>query len=405
MSESGDIFSGLTKVTKQWKIAKRKADKDDRVRPAHYARFYQYSTRVTIKEVAFRVMEAAYNKASSNGKYHANARQIMYAARPEILDQVDPPIEKLDSQYFTQTVLKDYLENYAPSWRVVWDARGHFEEPHTEKIIGVGGADVINYMSKWGSKIDEVERPEIKMRIETKGPKHRFGSVLFIEKEGFNEQLKDAQIDKKYDLAIMSTKGMPVKAACDLLSTLQSKVTIYVLHDFDKAGFIILKTLRRGTRMSSGADVVDLGLRIGDIDGLPFEPTFERGNTIGKLRQCGATQEEIEYIAGGGRVELNAMMSDEFIEFVEKKLESHGVKKVIPDDGTLNAAYKRACYAREIDEKLGEIEKDIKETEIPEGLKGRLQKRLKEAPTMSWDEAVWDIANDDEEDKKDDKKD
>ncbi len=145
MSESADIFSGLSKVTKQWKTAKRNADKDDRLRPRQYARFYTRSTRVTIRDVAFDVMEKAYNKASSNGKYYANARQMMYAARPDILDRVDPPINTLDSQYFTQTILKDYMEMYSPRWRVVWDARGHFLEPHTRSSIGIGGVEVEKY--------------------------------------------------------------------------------------------------------------------------------------------------------------------------------------------------------------------------------------------------------------------
>src|SRR5690606_16594938 len=84
--------------------------------------------RTSIREVAFYVMEDAYNKASANGKYYANARQIMYAARPEILKHADAT--DLDSVYFTQTLLKDYIEEYCPDWKVVWDARGHLIEPH-----------------------------------------------------------------------------------------------------------------------------------------------------------------------------------------------------------------------------------------------------------------------------------
>ncbi len=397
MSESNDIFSGLSKVTKQWKTAKRKADKDDRLRPRQYARFYAPSTRITIKEVAFNVMEKAYNKASSNGKYYANARQIMYAARPDILERVDPPIDTLDSQYFTQTILKDYIEAYSPNWRVVWDARGHFVEPHTGNSIGIGGVEVSNYIEGWVSHITEIETPNIDRKIATKGPEHRFGSVLFIEKEGFNEQLKDARIDKKYDLALMSTKGMPVKAACDLLSRLQSRVDIYVLHDFDLSGFIILKTLRQGTRLARGINVIDIGFRWEDIQGLPSEPVYNRGNVYGKLRECGATKEEIEFIKDGERVELNAMMADQFVEFVEKKLKDHGVKKVIPEDDILISAYKRAYYAHEVEEKLEEMESELDESNIPKTLKEQVEKRLKESPTESWDKAVWDIVNDDYE--------
>ena len=43
----------------------------------------------------------------------------------------------------------------------------------------------------------------------------------------------------------------------------------------------------------------------------------------------------------GERVELNAMRSRQFVSFIERKLEAHGVKKVIPDDKILHDAYRK----------------------------------------------------------------
>ncbi len=60
---------------------------------------------VTIKEAAFRGMRDAYMKASADGTLPANPRQIMYAARPEILRATGK--EVLDDAYFTQTLLPD----------------------------------------------------------------------------------------------------------------------------------------------------------------------------------------------------------------------------------------------------------------------------------------------------------
>src|SRR5690606_16826691 len=79
------IAAATKHVTKSWKQAKRQADRNDRVSSARVQRLRYRPPGVTIREVAFQVMEDAYNKASANGKYYANARQIMYAARPEIL--------------------------------------------------------------------------------------------------------------------------------------------------------------------------------------------------------------------------------------------------------------------------------------------------------------------------------
>jgi hypothetical protein len=40
------------------------------------------------------------------------------------------------------------------------------------------------------------------------------------------------------------------------------------------------------------------------------------------------------------RVELNAMTSPQFISFVERKLNEHGVKKIVPEDNDLADAYR-----------------------------------------------------------------
>ena len=67
------------------------------------------------------VMEHAYLKASANGTLPANARQIYYAARRPISSK--RPAAKPDSNYFTQTLLMDYVESHSgrtSSWNIVF---------------------------------------------------------------------------------------------------------------------------------------------------------------------------------------------------------------------------------------------------------------------------------------------
>ena len=52
---------------------------------AAYRAIIRPPSKIFIKTAAWKVMEAAYMKASDGGELPANARQIMYAARPEIL--------------------------------------------------------------------------------------------------------------------------------------------------------------------------------------------------------------------------------------------------------------------------------------------------------------------------------
>ena len=85
----------------------------------------------------------------------------------------------------------------------------------------------------------------------THGPEHRYGAVLFVEKEGFAPLFKAAQLAERYDLAIMSTKGgMSVSASRMLLDRLCDRgiERFFVLHDFDVSGFSIFGTLGTDSR-------------------------------------------------------------------------------------------------------------------------------------------------------------
>ncbi len=104
------------------------------------------------KEAAWEVMEAAYMAASGNDTLPAMARQIYYQARPKIMELTDD--KQLDYGYFSQVLLPDYIEEHGVNWNVVYDARGHFEEPHTNRSIGCGTIEVGNYL-------DAMKDPEV----------------------------------------------------------------------------------------------------------------------------------------------------------------------------------------------------------------------------------------------------
>ena len=399
------ITAAIKSVTKAWKKAKRSADRNDRVSQARIARLRYKPPKVTIREVAFEVMEDAYNKASSNGRYYANARQIMYAARPVILAECDA--DEFNSVYFTQTLLKDYLELHSPDWKVVWDARGNLVEPHTGHKVSLGGLAVKEYMDDW-SHDTSCLMPEIESRIHTRGPNHRFANVLFVEKEGFAPILADAGIGERYDMAVMSTKGIPVDAACDLIQAMHSQdARIFVLHDFDLAGFKIARTLRVGTRLSEGTDVIDIGLRMEDIEGLPSEPVSYKqleDPASYLLGECDAMEDEADFLVGAGspgrwrgqRVEINAMTSEQLLTWLERKFEEHDVLKVVPDIETLRAAYKRAVFLQCMEARIAELQKEIRgeDVNIPNGISGEIEAMLKEEPNLSWDNAVWRLVDD-----------
>jgi hypothetical protein len=142
---ANDIIAAIREGTKKWTRTVKAEERTPAVRGYRRSRMTR-EKGVSFKEAAAEIMEDAFMKASGNGRFPANARQIMYAARPYIQELTG---RQLNDQYFTQTLLPDYLEEYDVDWDVVYDARGHFTEPHHEgDSFGIGTLEVRNYLAK-----------------------------------------------------------------------------------------------------------------------------------------------------------------------------------------------------------------------------------------------------------------
>jgi hypothetical protein len=181
------------------------------------------------------------------------------------------------------------------------------------------------------------------------------------------------------------------------------RIPLFVLHDFDKAGFTILRTLQRDTRRYAFAnqiEVIDLGLRLADVEAwnleseaVQYDKSLE--SVRESLRRDGATEDEIKFLATH-RVELNAFASDALIRWITAKLEQHGVQKVIPDDELLADGYRRQYQSAYLGQHFGELlersREHINSIDIPSDLRERVAHRLREQPSLSWNDAVAEIA-------------
>jgi hypothetical protein len=180
-----------------------------------------------------------------------------------------------------------------------------------------------------------------------------------------------------------------------------------VLHDFDKAGFSICATLTQNTeryRFTHRPTVVDLGLRLADVEaeGLDAEPcTYHEREPWTNLERNGATAAEIGFLVNdngeGQRVELNAFSSDHFVKWLEAKLAAAGVVKLIADDDTLRAAYRRAVYVHAMNATLRTFHETAQARASaavpPVDLRQSVAQRI-DGTTLAWDAAVADIAAD-----------
>jgi hypothetical protein len=390
MSLHSAIIRAVTKGTERW-AKQRKAEERHASAMQHRRERLIRRHRVTIKEVAWEVMERAYMAASDNGRLPATATQVMYAARGEIQERTG---RQLDRQYFDQTLLPEYMAEHDLSWDVVFDDRGHFSEPHTKKSFGLGTISVRSYLASVGEP-KWIEHQVTPGGWATRGPSGRFGAVLFAEKEGFLPLFERIRLAERFDIAIMSTKGVSVTACRRLVDEMCEDVPLLVMHDFDKAGFTILSTLQRDTRRYSfrgNPKVIDLGLRLSDVRelGLAAEGTFDRGSVSARrwnLRENGATEEEIEFLLRQ-RVELNALTSDQLVTWIEQKLAEHGIRKIVPKKEMLDRQYRARVRGHEIERAIAKMEANTSKIKVPRDLAKQVAAFLKKHPYASWDSAI-----------------
>jgi hypothetical protein len=225
-----DIKDLIENVTSEWHRQRLREIKDAAQIRARRDRLVARE-RISIKDAAWEVMEAAYREASGGGRLPVKPRQIMYRARPTILAATGK--DHLNDQYFTQTLLVDYIAGHpdqCAGWDIVWDARGNFIEPHTGVSIPLGTLEVRRYLS---TSVRSDIQPHAGVDLAggamfpTRGPRNRFDTIQFIEKEGFGPLLQSARIAERYDVGAMSTKGMSTTAARMLIDSLAGQVNAF----------------------------------------------------------------------------------------------------------------------------------------------------------------------------------
>jgi hypothetical protein len=121
------------------------------------------------------------------------------------------------------------------------------------------------------------------------------------------------------------------------------------------------------------------------------------------LRDCGATEEECGFLVrerqGGGwvgkRVELNAMTSAQFLDFLERKLAEVMVCKLVPDDQTLLAAYRRAFQfvsaQKALDAALRQPGNGIPGA-LPDDMADKIRAAIN-GSELPWDEVLWRLVS------------
>jgi hypothetical protein len=305
----------------------------------------------TLIDAAEMCMEDAYNKVSSNGQYWANARQLMYAARPRLLEITGKT--SFQDSYFTQDLLPHFLQSnpeLTANWKVAYDKRGSVIQPHTGQSVGLGTVEIdrlthhvaLKPMSKLSS-----------FRYSNASPERRFSGVLFVEKEGFNEAIEESGLLERFDIALASTKGNSVVALRVLIDEMVSRnpdFRVFTMTDFDISGTSIKTTLTKDNELRY--------VFKNDIQTIPICVTWNQAKTLHEnglsepvkfSKPPNKTDGEIDDAIGAKflflirendveregarfliyekrRVEINAMTTGEILELIEDAFKEHATK-------------------------------------------------------------------------------
>jgi hypothetical protein len=131
------------------------------------------------------------------------------------------------------------------------------------------------------------------------------------------------------------------------------------------------------------------------------EDVFYKSDPTGNLEDNGALPEEVEFLCPSGqegnytgsRVELNAFTSGaRLLGWIEGKLQSMGVRKVVPGDDVLAEAYRLAYRDRLVRRGMVKLRAEAEEAALavplPPDLSGWVGRKLEGAPALPWDEAL-----------------
>ncbi|UGY21830.1 hypothetical protein HU675_0027895 [Bradyrhizobium septentrionale] len=341
---------------------------------------------VTQKDVVLDNLDDAIAAVSGEEGYRFNARQLFYFLRPIVMEETG---KELQIKNFTG-IIDDYENENGEIPLMYREPRGSITHPHHAETITLGTM-----------MVEEYERPE-----------WTFNKLVYIEKEGAQEALKQNRWLERHDCAVMSSKGFSTRAARDLIDKLaehDEPVDVFCVHDADASGTMIYQTLQEATtaRGARKIEIINLGLE-------PWE-AIEMGLEVETLEEKDRVKPVADYVHDHdgdwvnwlqtSRVELNAMTTPQFIDWLDEKMAEFGSGKLIPPPEVLEQelADKIASEVRdEVQERIlreanfeDQVADAIAAIKTPDGakLKRDIARLFKRQPDAEWRKHIETVAS------------
>jgi hypothetical protein len=260
-------------------------------------------------------LDAVIADVSGDGEYRFNARQLFYGLRPIVMQELH---QELKLGNFTK-IIDGYEEEHGEIPGMYREPRGSITHPHRNETISLGTL-----------LVEEYERP-----IWT------FNKLLYIEKEGANEALKEVRWGERHDCAVMSSKGFSTRAARDLIDLLavhDEPIEVFCAHDADAPGTMIYQTLQEATKTRGARkiEITNIGLEPWEaldmrLEVETIEPSKnERRKPVAQYVLDHEHGERWERWLQTHRVELNAMTTPDLIEWLDEKMADAKYGTLVP---------------------------------------------------------------------------
>ena len=332
-----------------------------------------------IKDFVYDNFWQAYNTATEHGTYTLKMRQLFYEMRPMFIELAEEspyeysshanvnnkkPLKLLYGTFTTN--IKKFEEDEIGERIIHRNGRGFFVEPHSNKQVDLGTAQVRRYTPN----LDE------------------YSAILLIEKTGFFNLLHEQfELSKRYDVGLINAQGMSTNACRDLIEKIQTKagdedrkVTLYTLTDLDISGVGIAYDAGESDALST-VDEFDSGLLGLTLDAveeydLPPESADYKDSQLTQLENLydnGKVDNDLyEFLSkdDGQRVEINALAPPALKDYLETKFNKLSIKKVEPDEDDVETP--------DIDD-TEETHDDVIERAIGGWLKDQLQEDVQDA--------------------------
>jgi len=324
-------------------------------------------------------LDEAVKDASDGGRYRFSQRQLFYKVRPYVESVTD---KELNWDWFVDVVTTIESERGQDIPGMFRDERGTLYHPHLKETFSLGTL-----------MVEEYERP-----------KWAFNKVVYIEKEGFFQLLRDEKWPEKNDCALLTSKGFATRAARDLLDLMgdtEEELQFFCIHDADAYGTMIYQTIQNETRARPGRKVKIINLGLEPQEALDMGLECENLKAVKKFKPVADyVSSEWRYWLQDHRVELDAMSSSQFLQWLDDKMAQYGIGKVVPPAAVLKDTLLeqlRNRLERVIIERIlkdadidGETDKLFKAITPPYDLMSIVRKGLEACLQDRWDAPLLD---------------